>query len=60
MRTPLAGIEARWWVGFLKLFDERADEETIRRKFESLTKAAGRDSEWIIEVVHHISRLMEM
>lgn len=30
MTTPLAGIEARWWVRFFKLFDERGDENTIR------------------------------
>ena len=60
MQTSLSGIEAHWWVRFLKLFDERSDESTIRRKFEQLAQQAGHDSEWADEVVSHVERLMEM
>lgn len=60
MRTSLSGIEAKWWVRFLKLFDERGDEDTIRERFERLARAAGHDSEWADEVVSHVQRLMEM
>ena len=60
MKTNLAGIEARWWVRFLKLFDERGDEETIRAKFERLAQSIGHSSEWTEEVVQHVIRLMEM
>lgn len=60
MQTPLSGIEARWWVDFLKLFDERGDEESIKRRFEQLARKAGRDSAWADEVVSHVQRLMEM
>lgn len=60
MKTSLAGIEARWWVRFLKLFDERNDEEAIRARFERLAQAAGHNSEWADEVVSHVKRLMEM
>lgn len=60
MQTTLAGIEARWWVQFLKLFDERSDEETIRARFERLAQQTGHDSEWADEVMSHVSRLMEM
>lgn len=60
MRTSLSGIEAKWWVRFLKLFDERGDEDTIRERFERLARASGHDSEWADEVVSHVQRLMEM
>ncbi len=60
MKTTLAGIEARWWVRFLKLFDERGDEEVIRSRFERLAQSIGQGSEWTEEVVQHVMRLMEM
>lgn len=60
MQTTLAGIEARWWVQFLKLFDERSDEATIRARFERLAQQTGHDSEWADEVVNHVTRLMEI
>ena len=60
MQTTLAGIEARWWVQFLKLFDERSDEATIRARLERLAQRTGHDSEWADEVMNHVSRLMEM
>lgn len=60
MKTSLAGIEARWWVRFFKLFDERGDEEGIRTKFERLAQAAGHSSEWIDEVVSLVERLIEL
>ena len=60
MQTPLSGIEARWWVAFLKLFDERGNEEDIKRRFEQLARKAGHDSAWADEVVSHVQRLMEM
>lgn len=60
MQTPLSGIEARWWVRFLKMFDERSDEKSIRDKFERLAQATGHDSQWADEVLGHVQRLMEM
>ena len=60
MQTTLAGIEARWWVQFSKLFDERGDESTIRVRFERLAQQTGHDSKWVDEVVSHVSRLIEM
>lgn len=60
MKSELAGIEARWWVRFLKLFDERGDEDTIRERFERLSKSIGQTSEWTEEVIQHVTRLMEM
>lgn len=60
LQTPLAGIEARWWVRFLKLFDERGDEIAIRARFERLAEAAGHDSAWVDEVVGHVARLMDL
>ncbi|MFQ9800927.1 MAG: hypothetical protein ACLR23_20585 [Clostridia bacterium] len=56
----MPGIEARWWVRFLKLFDERGDEEAIRIRFERLAQSIGRGTEWTEEVVQHVMRLMEM
>ena len=58
--TSLAGIEARWWVRFFKLFDERGDENTIRTKFERLAAQAGHDSEWVENIVAHVTGLMEL
>lgn len=60
MQTTLAGIGARWWVRFLKLFDERSDEATIRMGFERLAQQTGHDSKWVDEVVSHVLQLMEM
>lgn len=60
MRVNLAGIEARWWVQFLKLFDERGDEQSIREGFERLARSAGKDSQWTEELIHHVKRIMEM
>lgn len=45
---------------FLKLFDERGDEEGIRIKFDRLAQAAGHSSEWADEVVSPVNRLMEL
>ena len=60
MKTSLAGIEARWWVRFLQLFDERADEKKIHDKFEQLSKTLGKNEEWTDEIVKIVQRLMEM
>ena len=60
MQTPLSGIEARWWVRFLKMFDEHSDEKSISDKFERLAQATGHDSKWADEVLSHVRRLMEM
>lgn len=60
MKTSLAGIEARWWVRFLKLFDERSDEKTIRDGIERLSRKIGKNEEWADEIVKIIKRLMEM
>ena len=60
MRVNLAGIEVRWWVQFLKLFDERGDEESIRDGFERLARSVGKDSQWTEEIIHHVTRIMEM
>lgn len=60
MNTQLAGISAKWWVRFLKLFDERNDIDSVRQKFERLARDAGHDAGWADEVVEHVQRLMEM
>lgn len=60
MKTTLAGIEARWWVRFFKLFDERGDENTIREKLERLATQAGHDFTWVEEIIGHITGLMEL
>lgn len=60
MKTSLAGIEAKWWVRFFKLFDERGDEEAIRSKFERLAAQTGHDSEWVENVVGHVTGLMAL
>lgn len=60
MKTPLAGIEARWWVSFLKLFDERRDEDKIRTQIDQLSKRIGHDSSWSEEVISHLTQLMNM
>ena len=60
MKTSLAGIEAKWWVRFFKLFDERGDEDAIRTKFIRLASQTGHDSEWVENVVAHVIGLMEL
>lgn len=34
MTTPLSGIETKWWVKFLKVFDEQGDAEVIKNKLD--------------------------
>lgn len=60
MDIQLAGIAAKWWVRFLKLFDERGDIEVIKARFERLAQDCGHDSEWADEIVKHVQRLMDM
>lgn len=60
MKTKLSGIEARWWVRFLKLFDERGDEESIKKGLKKLAETIGRDEEWVDEVMSHVSGLMNL
>lgn len=60
MRTDLAGIEARWWVQFLKMFDERGDEASVRARFAKLAQSVGKDSEWAEEVAQHVLSLMDL
>lgn len=60
MDTQLAGISAKWWVRFLKLFDERNDFDVVKQRFERMARDAGRDASWADEVVEYVQRLMEM
>lgn len=60
MKTKLSGIEARWWVRFLKLFDERGDEESIKKGLTKLAQSIGRDERWVDEVLSHVSGLMNL
>lgn len=60
MKTSLAGIEARWWVRFFKLFDERSDERTIRTKFERIAGQTGHNAAWTEEMMAHILALMDL
>lgn len=60
MQTPLVGIEARWWVKFLKMFDERGDEKAILAKFERLAKKTKHDSAWAEEAFNYVKQLMNM
>lgn len=60
MKTPLAGIEARWWVQFLKLFDERGDEKSIQLKLQKLTKDAEINSTQSDEIIEHIMQIIKL
>lgn len=60
LNTPLAGIEAKWWVKFLKLFDEKGDSAIIRSKFEKLAKETGHDEAWCDEVIECVTLLMDL
>lgn len=60
MKTPLAGIEAKWWVRFLKLFDERSDPKTIQTRFEALAKKAGKTEKWGDEILYHLQEIYKL
>lgn len=61
METPLAGIEARWWVRFLKLFDERGNASDIQQKLENLQRNTQTSkNDWVEEVVYHVTSLMDL
>ena len=60
VRTKLSGIEARWWIRFLRLFDERGDEKSIQEGIRKLAQSTGHGSEWADEVMSHVTRLIQM
>ena len=60
VRTKLSGIEARWWIRFLRLFDERGDEMSIQEGIRKLAQSTGHGSEWADEVLSHVTRLIQM
>ena len=60
MDQLLLGIEAKWWVQFLKMFSEKNDERAIRKKFVILAEKAGHDEYWAEEVFERAMRLIEM
>lgn len=60
VRIKLSGIEARWWIRFLRLFDEKSDEKTIQEGIRKLALSIGHNSEWADEVLSHITRLIQM
>ena len=60
MKTKLSGIEARWWVRFLKLFDERGDEESITDGIKKLASSIGRDDKWVEDVMSLVRGLMQL
>lgn len=62
MRKQLAGVEARWWVRFLSMFDERGTEETIRARLEALIAdfAKTHDKVWEDELLYHIKAILQM
>lgn len=60
MDIKLAGISVKWWVRFLKLFDERGDERVIKTRLEHLASEYGHDSQWADEVMEHVRGLMNM
>ena len=45
---------------FLKLFSEKNNEDTIKKKFAILAKNAGKDNEWAEEVFVKVMQLIEM
>ncbi len=60
LETPLAGIEAKWWVKFLKLFNEKSDKETIKINFDKLETNVDRNLEWGEEVIDCIWELIQV
>ncbi len=60
MRLKQSGIEARWWVRFLKLFDERGDEASVKDGIRKMAASIGRCDEWGVEVAAIVNKLMQM
>lgn len=60
MRLKQSGIEARWWVRFLKLFDERGDEASVKDGIRKMAASIGRSDEWGVEVAAVVNKLMQM
>lgn len=58
MKIQLAGIEAKWWVKFFKLFSENKDEEVIERKLSQYAKEHGYSTEWIDNILHFLLHLI--
>ncbi|PKV05164.1 hypothetical protein [Bifidobacterium pseudolongum] len=60
MDTRLAGISAKWWVRFFKLFDERGDLEAITKRFDRLARETNQNPIWVEEVVDLVRQLMKL
>ena len=60
LKTPLAGIGARWWIQFFKLFAERGNEDMIRSRFANLAKNLHQSTEWADELFNYVLKLREM
>lgn len=59
METQLAGIEARWWVRFLKMFSERSAEGQILKQFEQLSAELGKDPYWAHDKLELIRQIFD-
>ena len=64
MNTPMAGIEARYWVSFFKMFSEDKDRDKIERELKkiatSVRKTRGNTETNMNEFVEHLSAIAEI
>lgn len=61
MKNKLAGIEAKWWVKFFKLFDEKGvNEQKIKSQFEKIADTEDHNKKWADEFYGLISQLMDL
>ncbi len=60
LTIPLAGIDARWWIQFFKLFAERSNEEVARKRFATLARNMHQSTEWADELFNYVLKLREM
>ena len=60
MKLSLAGIDARWWLKFFKLFVERGNERTIQLRLGRLAQNIHQSEEWADEFFEHILRIRDM
>ena len=60
METNLAGIPAKWWVNFLKIFKDTKAKEPLQVSFAKLSEKIGKNDSWADDVANHIAAILKL
>lgn len=60
LETPLAGINAKYWIDFFKCFDEKNDRTKIEKKIEVIAQKNKKDDAWTDDVWNTLVKLVDL